>query len=142
MTAAPKPLLPVFIGVALTVVLLGVLGYLAQLRRNAEPAPPALTILSPGATPADSPFTIRFESSQRLHLGTSGWASGQWHLHARVNGIEYMPAAAEVSDSGSIYRWEIPAIGRGRLSYSLGWADRAHRPVVHGRTPAIETVLR
>jgi hypothetical protein len=142
MNDTPKRLLPVLIGMALTVVLLAALGYLANLRRNAATAPPTLTVIAPTTEPADSPLIIQFTSSAPLELTANGWVSSQWHLHARVNDVEYMPAAAEITTDGAGYRWTIPAVGRGPLSFHLGWADQAHREIASSRTPPVQTNLQ
>jgi hypothetical protein len=127
---------------ALTVVLLAALGYLANLRRNAASSPPTLTVIAPTTEPADSPLIVEFTSTAPLELTANGWTSGHWHLHARVNDTEYMPAAAEITSDGDSYQWTISAIRRGPLSLQLGWADQAHREIASSRTPPIQTTLR
>ena len=142
MNDAPNRLLPVLIGMALTVVLLAALGYLANLRRNAVSSPPTLTVIAPAMAPADSPLIIRFTSTAPLELTSNGWVSSQWHLHARVNDVEYMPAAAEITTDGAGYRWTLPAVRRGPVTFHLGWADQAHREIASSRTPLVQTTLQ
>ena len=143
MTVPPsRSLLPVFIGVGLTIVFLFGLGYLANQRRNAQPATPALRVLAPGGAPVDSPLIVRFTSSRPLQLTANGWISGDWHLHARINDVEYMPAAAEISRADSSYVWTIPAVQRGPLTLKLGWADRRHRETSAGSSDVVRTILR
>ena len=141
MTPPQRPLLPVVIGIALTIVLLAGLGYLAQVRRNAAPATPTIRLVQPGAQPADSPLAIRFISSRPLELTTNGWVSGPWHLHARINGTEFMPAAAEITATDSVYTWTLPAVRRGPIALKLGWADQRHREVSTGSSDVVETTL-
>lgn len=138
----PRSLLPVFIGVALTVVLLAGLGYLAQLRRNAQPSTPTVFIISPTSAPVDSPMTIRFTSTQPLELTKNGWVAGRWHLHARINNVEYMPAAHEVVASDSTYTWTLPPVRRGPITLRLGWANQHHREVAAGSSDVVRTTVR
>lgn len=138
----PRTILPVIIGIALTAALLVVLGYLARLRRNAEPATPVLTILHPGPEPVDSPLIVRFASTEPLELAPTGWVSGRWHLHARVNGAEYMPAATDLVSEDSIYTWTITAARRGAVAIQLGFANEQHREILSSRTAVVSTILR
>jgi hypothetical protein len=138
----PRSILPVVVGIVLTIVLLAGLGYLAQLRRNATPNTPALTVIRPTSEPLDSPFVVEFNSSEPLELTPNGWVADAWHLHARVNGVEYMPAAAEITSSGNTYRWTLPAVPRGPVSFKLGWADQRHREVSTGSSDVVETIVR
>ena len=138
-----KRLLPVIIGIALTVVLLAGLAYISQMRRNAPTAPPQLTILAPAeGVAADSPLVIRFSSERDLRLAHSGWAAGNYHLHAHVNGVEHMPAARDIVERDGQYLWTISGAARGLLHIHLGWADHAHRPVASGGSATISTQLR
>lgn len=136
--------IPVVIGIALTAVLLGFVAYIANVRRQAEAlAVPQLAILSPDAGAAvDSPLVIRFTAEQPLELNSTGWGYRTLHLHAWVNGVQYMPAAADIvrSDS-SAYLWTLP-LGRGTLDLSLAWADQAHRPLTAGASETIQLRLR
>lgn len=142
-TQRPSPVVPVAIGILLTAVLLAALGYLASQRRQAQSGPPNLTLLGPArGQVVDSPLVIRFASGAPIRLTPNGWLAGRWHLHARVNGIEHMPAAADISASDSTYDWVVPAVPRGRASVRLGWADLRHREVTGGRTNEIDIVVR
>jgi hypothetical protein len=139
----PRSLLPVFIGIALTAVLLAGLAYLSSVRRNARPIAPTLTILQPAPGAAvDSPLVVQFTSSAPLVLTPSGWTSGTWHLHARVNQLEYMPAAAEITTLDSSYQWVLPAVPRGAASIKLGWADQRHRETSIGSSDVVRTTIR
>ena len=134
---------PVIIGIALTGVLLACLAYAAKLRNAAEAeTAPELTITSPvrGET-VDSPLVIAFTSAHPLDLMETGWGHDAFHLHASVNGIEYMPAAADISAEGRTYRWTIPA-PRGLVRFHLGWADHMHRPLQTGMTDPLEATVR
>jgi hypothetical protein len=136
-------LLPVIIGIIITIVLLSGLAYISNMRRNAPTAAPQLTIRSPAeAAVTDSPLVIRFSSERELTLGHSGWASGTYHLHAHVNGVEHMPAARDIVRTGDEYAWTISGAPRGRAVIRLGWADHAHRAVSSGATDSIRITIK
>ena len=137
-----KRLLPVIVGITLTIVLLAGLAYISNMRRSVPTAPPQLTIVAPaqGAS-TDSPLVIRFASERKMKLAHSGWASGNYHLHAHVNGVEHMPAARDIVESDGQYLWTIAGAPRGPLHIHLGWADHAHRPVSSGGSATISTQL-
>ncbi|HEY0305371.1 MAG TPA: hypothetical protein VGC44_10365 [Longimicrobiales bacterium] len=136
-------LLPVFIGVALTGLLLIVLGVLAARRRNAAPLAQPINLIVPIEQQAvDSPLVVRFTTPEPLSLHPTGWGTDRLHLHARVSGVEYMPAAAEITRSDSIFNWTLPAVPRGTHTIRIGWADLHHRELSAGRTPQITITVR
>ena len=136
-------MLPVFIGVGLTVLLLIGLGYLAERRRNAAPLAQPIRIIAPAAGQAvDSPLVLRFTTSESLTLQPTGWGTERLHVHARVGGIEYMPAAADIVKQDSVFAWTLPAVPRGTHTVTLGWADLHHRELSAGRTPALTVTIR
>jgi hypothetical protein len=138
----PK-LLPVIIGIVLTIILLSGLAYISNMRRSAPTSAPQLTLDAPieGAV-IDSPLVLRFTSARPITLGHSGWASANYHLHATVNGVEYMPAARDIEARNDQYLWTLPAIPRGPLRIRLGWGDQAHRAVMSGATDTVRATLR
>jgi hypothetical protein len=139
----PVKLLPVIIGIVLTIILLAGLAYISNMRRNAPTAAPQLDILAPSANATvDSPLVIRFTSERDIRLGHNGWAAGNYHLHAHVNGVEHMPAAADLEQSGDQYAWTITAVPPGLIEIRLGWADMRHRAVVSGATDTVRATLR
>lgn len=146
MTVETRPgpnLLPVIIGIVLTIILLSGLAYISNMRRNAPTSAPQLTLVSPLESAAlDSPLVLRFTSARPITLGHSGWASANYHLHASVNGVEYMPAARDVEARNGEYLWTIPAVPRGPLRIRLGWGDQAHRAVTSGATDTVRATLR
>ncbi len=136
-------LLPVIIGIALTVVLLFALGYLAQQRRHAAPLAQPVEIVAPVPQQVvDSPFVVRFKTTEPLALQPTGWGTERLHLHARVSGIEYMPAAAEITQTDSIFAWTLPAVPRGTHIVRIGWADLHHRELAAGRSPEFTITVR
>lgn len=139
----PSPIVPVAIGIVLTAALLIGLGYLASQRRNAPSGPPSLTLLAPAhGQVVDSPLVLRFASTLPITATPNGWLAGQWHLHARVNGIEYMPAAADISAGDTAYAWVLNAVPRGSVSIQMGWADLRHREAVSSRTAEIHVIVQ
>lgn len=136
-------LLPVVIGIGLTIVLLAGLAYISNMRRNAPTLAPQLTIVTPRDNEAvDSPLVIRFTSERPIKLAHSGWAAANFHLHAHVNGVEHMPAARDIEEHNGEYRWTLSAVGRGPLHIRMGWADHAHRAVSSGATDTVRASLR
>ena len=146
MTVETQPgpkLLPVIIGIVLTIILLSGLAYISNMRRNTPTSAPQLTLVSPLESAAlDSPLVLRFRSERPITLGHSGWASANYHLHASVNGVEYMPAARDVEARNGEYLWTIPTVPRGPLRIRLGWGDQAHRAVTSGATDTVSATLR
>lgn len=136
-------LLPVFIGVFLTGVFLIALAWLADQRRNAAPGAPAIEVVSPapGAV-VDSPLIVRFKTAAPVRLGAAGWGTDQLHLHARVSGIEHMPAAADIRQEGDAFVWTLTGVPPGRHEIRLGWADLAHRELRAGASPTIPLTVR
>jgi hypothetical protein len=136
-------ILPLIIGIALTGLLLACLAYAAKLRNTAElQMAPQLSIDAPapgGVT--DSPLVIRFTAAHPLDLMETGWGHDGFHLHASINGVEYMPAAADIVAQGSQYAWTIHA-PRGQVSLYLGWADHMHRALQQGMTDTVQATIR
>lgn len=143
-TTQPRSIAPVIIGIMITMAFLALLAYAAKKRQSEQAAVPALEIVSPvsGAT-IDSPLVVTFRSPQPIEAGPTGWGASGLHLHAWVNDIQYMPAAADISAAGeSRYRWSLPSVARGPLIIRLGWADAQHRPLSAGSTPDISVSLK
>lgn len=146
MTEAPqsKSIAPVVVGIVLTMVFLAALAYVANKRQSEQAAVPALEIVSPvsGAS-IDSPLVVTFGSSRPIELGPTGWGVAGLHLHAWVNDVQYMPAAADITAAGeSRYRWSLPTVARGPLTIRLGWADAQHRPLSAGSTADVSASLK
>jgi hypothetical protein len=137
--------MPVIIGMALTCVLLAALGYVANRRGKVrhEP-PPSLSVITPTTGMAvDSPVLVRFTTGQQLDLRASGWGHDTYHLHAVVNGVEIMPAAADIVPADSaIYAWTLSGVSRGSTTIYLAWADHAHRPLRQGASDTIQVTIR
>ena len=141
--STPNRLLPVFIGIALTAVMLIGLAYLADKRRHAAPLAQPINIIQPlDQQVVDSPLVLRFSTSEPLKLHPTGWGTDRLHLHARVGGIELMPAAAEITAADSVFSWVLPAVPRGTHTIQVGWADLHHRELAAGRAPAFSVTVR
>jgi hypothetical protein len=146
MSDAQRPnFVPVVIGMALTCLLLAALGYLANRRAKVryEP-PPALSVITPTTGMAvDSPLLLRFTTGHHLDLRASGWGHDNYHLHAVVNGVEIMPAAADIVAADSLeYDWTLAGIPKGAAAIHLAWADHAHRPLRQGASDTVRVILR
>ena len=83
---------------------------------------------------------VRFTSAQPIELRASGWGTGRLHLHAWVDGVEHMPAAADIRAlDGNTYVWTLSNIqpSMTRLRLYLAWSDAAHRPLPASATDTI-----
>jgi hypothetical protein len=141
--AAPVRIAPVIIGIVLTIILLAGLAYISKLRRSALTQAPALVITAPlDGQPVDSPLVVRFTSAQPITLRTAGWGVAHYHLHAHINSVEHMPAAADIELLDGQYHWTLAAAPRGALTIRLGWADLQHRAVISGASDTVRTLLR
>lgn len=140
--SAAQSIRPVIIGIGITIVLLAGLAYLASARRDAGSDVPALMIVSPqpGAQ-TDSPLTVRFKTAAPLSLQPTGWGTGELHLHARVNGVELMPAAADIEQTGEEFAWTMATVAKGRVEVRLGWADARHRELAAGASDTVSVSL-
>lgn len=140
-----RKLLPIAVGMALTGLLLATLAYLAKTRNEVESrAIPHLSITAPlSGVVTDSPLVIRFISTEPIHLQPTGWGYRRLHLHAWVNGVEIMPAAADIAKSGpGAYSWTLAGLAPGALRISLGWADMSHRPITPGASDTVSVAIR
>jgi hypothetical protein len=136
-----RRLFPVFIGIGLTILFLVGLAYLADRRRNVQPDAQSIDLLEPAAgAVVDSPLVARFATAAPLTLSASGWGTRQLHLHARVDGVEYMPAAADIVREGDVFVWVLPAVRKGPHTLRVGWANLAHRELSTGAAEVHITV--
>jgi len=136
--------LPAVIGIAVTCVFLLVVGYVAQRRMVQQDAVPQLTITTPLANAAvDSPLAVRFTTAQPIALSPSGWGYGALHVHAWVNDVQYMPAAADIRPVGErTYELTLPAVPRREsLRVRLGWANAAHAGLSQGSSQDVPLVV-
>ena len=139
-----RRVMPVVIGIALTCVFLALLAYLGQRRSSQQPVILQLTILSPRAgETVDSPLIVRFAASHAVSLMPTGWGFERLHLHAWIDGVAYMPAAADIrAADGALHTWTIASARRGARQIQLGWADAAHRELSVGRSDSVKVLIR
>ena len=136
----PRPsLLPVVLGFVFAGILLLAVSFWATSRQNnpVVETPPSLTLLSPaGDTAAKDSLTVRFKTGVPLRLGPAGWAAGRFHLHALLDSVELMPAAADIhhTPEGS-YSWTITPLRPG--SFQLIWALPNHTRLTENATQPI-----
>lgn len=140
-----RRLLPLVIGMVLTGIFLAVLAYLANARNEVESrAIPQLSITAPGSGAViDSPLVIRFTSPEEIQLQPTGWGYRRLHLHAWVNGVEIMPAAADIVRTGpGSYSWTLAGTAPGEVRLLIGWADMSHRPITPGASDTVAVEIR
>ena len=104
---------------------------------------PAITLLAPlqGDT-VSAPIIAHFRAGDRLELGPMGWASDDLHLHAYVDSVEVMPAAADIEvNADGTYTWHIPAES-GAHSLQLSWAGMHHGSITAGASEVVHIVVR
>lgn len=104
------------------------LGFLARTPGGArEDRVPAIVVLDPATgDTVRGTVTVRFRTTDELSLGTQGWTAGELHLHAMVDGVELMPAAADISGADSTFAWRLPPLPPGDRTLYLTWAGRHH----------------
>ena len=144
MSEQRRSIAPVVFAVVLTGAFLVAIGYAASQRRKAEAnTAPQVRVLSPAAGDiVAAPITVRFTSSRPLEPAEGGWGDGRYHIHALINGREYMPAAADIeAGPDGTYTWRIAASVKGAATLTLVWADRGHRRLP-GSPPPIPLEVR
>ncbi len=146
--AQSSRLVPLIGGLGILMVGAGiVVGAVQALRpqpTDAVPADvPALTLLSPAVDDTvETPVPLRFTAGDRLELGGMGWASGDLHLHAYVDGREIMPAAADIEAlQDGTFRWTLP-VEPGTRTIQLRWAGMSHGAIEAGASDAIRVHAR
>ena len=143
-----SPLVTLVGGLGILMVAAGIIVATAQaLRHEPETAAagdvPSITLLAPqSGDTVDAPIPVRFRAGDRLALGTMGWASDDLHLHAYVDGVEIMPAAADIEPLGDgAFLWNVPAYP-GEHTLELGWAGMQHGAISEGASEAVRVVVR
>jgi hypothetical protein len=140
-----RSIAPVVTGIFFTVALLAFIGYAASKRRAAEAdTVPQITVLTPSSgAVVDSPLVVRFVTSHPISLQSGGWGYGRFHLHAWIDGVAHMPAAADIQPAGdSLYEWTFTSYTPTGGQLSLGWADQAHREWPSGSSAPIQIRIK
>ena len=126
-------LLPAIIGISLAGALILVLGFWVSGRPPADDGQPEVRLLSPGSdTTTDGAVLLQFQTTRSLALQPTGWGAGRYHLHAMVNGVERMPAAADIQalhDGG--YQWLLSDLPDS-AQVQLVWALPSHQRLTDG----------
>ncbi|MEX0907170.1 MAG: hypothetical protein WD054_02480 [Gemmatimonadota bacterium] len=120
---------PAVIGFLLAGAAILALGFCPGLRQAAPGggAVPRLQITAPlDGDSVPSPISLVFRTAAALRLGATGWAADDLHLHAIVDGVEYMPAAADIAVAESSFVWLLPHLQPGARRIHLTWAARHH----------------
>jgi len=121
---------PVIIGFLLAgAAILGASFLASVLRRSTPDSLPPLEIIAPvDGDSTSNPVTLTFRTPAPLHLDDAmGWSADDLHIHAIVDGVEIMPAAADISAHGdSTFDWRLPPIEPGSRRIYLTWAARNH----------------
>lgn len=101
--------------------------------------PPAVRLLEPaaGAT-LDAPLAVVFEVDREMERMSSGWGVEGYHIHLQLDGLELMPASADIEPRGDrTYRWSVGPLEPGEHRLRLFWSDANHAPVEGGESEAI-----
>jgi hypothetical protein len=105
---------------------------------------PQLTIVEP----ADGQILagrlqVVFTVTEPLRAGPAGWGVDSLHIHASVNGREFMPASADVQRvDASHFRWVLPRVAPGPVRLRLYWSGPDHRPLAAGASETIGVTIQ
>ena len=135
-------LLPAIIGISLAGALILVLGFWVSRRQPADDRQPEVHLLSPGSdTTTNGSVRLQFQTTRPLALQPTGWGAGRFHLHALVNGVERMPAAADIQSlPGGDYQWLLSDLPDS-AQVQLVWALPSHQRLTEGAS-AIRLIQR
>ncbi|HET7274440.1 MAG TPA: hypothetical protein VFI91_04645 [Longimicrobiaceae bacterium] len=105
--------------------------------------PPAVEVIAPADGEAlEGPLVFVFTAPGNLAPMPGGWGVAPFHLHAEIDGVEYMPAPDDIAREDGRYRWHMGPLPAGRHELRLFWADAQHRPVRDGSTAMITVGVR
>ena len=143
--AEPSGLAPTIFGILLAGLAVLTIGmWVGGRDSDGDGALPRLELVAPadGDTIA-APFAVTFGTNARLVKAPEGWRAGRLHLHARIDGVEHMPAAADVEVLGDgRFIWRIPGIDVGPHQVNLLWSDPEHRPLEEGASETARVYVR
>ena len=107
-------------------------------------APPQITLLEPTeGEQLAGPVPVVFQLPGRLQPGAGGWHVGQFHVHASVDGAEFMPGPADIRPVGTYqYRWTLPSLPPGSRTVRLLWSGPDHRPLAEGASAPVTIEVR
>jgi len=128
-----------FLFAGAVILLLGFFG--DRIGTGGDDAPPALRILAPTDSAAN-PVVLRFRTDAPLELHPGmGWMADELHLHAMVDDVEIMPAAADLRAAGDAWEWQLPPLEPGTHRIYLTWAGRHHGNLA-GDTDTVRVIVR
>lgn len=88
---------------------------------------PALRVATPASgDTVRNPVRVTFSTPAPLDLGPMGWAASDLHLHIMIDGVEFMPAAADIETGSGTFTWTLPTLEAGDRTFYLTWAGRHH----------------
>ncbi len=106
------------------------------------PAP--LVLVSPVDGDAVSgPVELVFTASGAdLAPNPTGWGAEGFHVHAELDGVERMPAMADIRRTDDRYAWMLADPPAGEITVRLLWSDSRHRPVPDGASEAVTVTIQ
>src|SRR5690606_29685375 len=110
---------------------------------GAAGGPAPLVLLSPANGAAvTGPMELVFSvSGPVLEPEASGWSAAGFHVHAEIDGVERMPATADIRRSGDRYTWTLAEPLTGEVTVRMVWSDARHRPVAEGASEAVTVTI-
>lgn len=106
---------------------------------------PALAVRQPAdgvRVPIGVPVEVVFTSEREIRPMPGGWGTDSLHLHLRVGGVEYMPAAGDIQRlPNGFYRWSFGPLDEGLHVLRLFWSDTQHRPLTEGSSRGVRIVV-
>lgn len=107
------------------------------------PPAPLLAIVSPtDGSVVDGPLVVQFDVQATMQAQAGGWGVGGYHLHLHLDGLELMPAPADLRPGASGYQWVVGPLEAGTHRMQLYWADEHHRRVEEGASEVVVVEAR
>ncbi|MQA90770.1 MAG: hypothetical protein GEU90_11105 [Gemmatimonas sp.] len=107
-------------------------------------APPQLQLLAPSrGDTVPAPIGLQFSSPVPLTNQPGGWGAKGFHLHAEIDGREWMPGPSDIRrQADGSYAWAVAKLSPGDHSLRIVWSDADHMPVTGGGTKQAPIVVR
>jgi hypothetical protein len=126
-------------------VLLMLFGGAGDTTGSTEPSvPPQITLVAPASgEQVSGRVPVVFQLPLRLQQGAGGWHVGQFHMHASIDGAEFMPGPADIQPVGTYqYQWTFPPLPPGSRTVRLFWSGPDHRPLPEGASAPVTVEVR